>query len=608
MAPPKSRAIAWCSAKATRSTSHSSTPSRYQPAPPHSSFTYDNLAFDTTDPSGIKDAFEASLLDSSGHSLVNTIGAGRDAYFNITEGETAALGSGATLSGTTVTLDLAGVFAGTSATLVIRLVNNDSDHGTSVAITCVQCTSGSGGVLPFTSSPAQPPLAAAVATISSAPTLGSLSASGSGAASSLAIAQAAFSATSTTGAASTAQPIASPDYGNLPMRFEANQGQTDPSVKFLSRGSGYTLFLTATDAVLSLQNAASAADDSSESVQASPAAVLRTELVGANPTPNVSGLDLLPAQSNYIFGGDPSQWHTNVSNYGRVQYQNVYPGVDLIYHGSGSQLEYDFTIAPHVDPNLIALQFSGLDSSEIDAQGSLVLHVGENRVIERAPVIYQEFGGVKRTVTGRYIALGEDRFGFSIESYDPSQTLTIDPVLAYSTYFGGAGSDYGTIAVDSGGNIYIAGATSSTDFPTSNPIQNSNNGGALDTFVTKLNAAGTAVLYSTYLGGAGEDGAGGIRVDGSDNAYITGYTRSPDFPTVNPIQGFGGFEDRVRREVEPERFRVDLLNISRRQRSGPTARHRSRLDGSGLCLGQYPVHRFSDDGWRIPNISRRRRK
>jgi hypothetical protein len=135
-------------------------------------FTYDNLAFDTTDPSAIKDAFEASLLDSSGHSLVNTIGAGRDAYFNITEGETPALGSGATLTGTTVTLDLAGVFAGTSATLVIRLVNNDSDHGTSVAITCVQCTTGAGGVIPLVASKAISPFATDGDIVSSAPTLG----------------------------------------------------------------------------------------------------------------------------------------------------------------------------------------------------------------------------------------------------------------------------------------------------------------------------------------------------------------------------------------------------------------------------------------------------
>jgi RHS repeat-associated protein len=497
------------------------------------SFTYADLSFDTTDTNSIKDAFEASLLDSSGQTLVHTIGAGRDAFFNITEGQSPALGSEATLSGQIVTLDLAGVLAGTTATLVLRLVNNDSDHNTSIAITCVQCTTGSGSVLPLAAPTSKSVVTGGVAAAAPAAAVVWVDSAGHGAVSPPAIGQATVGTASGASVAAAGEPTAMAGYADLPMSFEPNQGQTDASVKFLSRGSGYTLFLPASEAVMSLVDSGSGDADNSGSSPSARSSVLRTQLVGANPSPDVVGLDSLPGASNYFTGSDSSQWRTDVPNYARVQYQNVYPGVDLIYHGQGRQLEYDFTVAPHADPGVIALQFKGADSSEIDAQGNLVLHVGSNDLVEHAPVIYQDVGGVRQSVPGGYVELGEGEYGFTIGSYDPSQPLVIDPVLIYSTYLGGSGEDDArAIAVDASGNAYVSGITSSTDFPTLSPFQTINHGGS-DVFVTKLNPAGSAVVFSTYLGGSADDAASGIAVDSAGNLYITGNVDSSNFPTTS---------------------------------------------------------------------------
>ena len=178
-------------------------------------------------------------------------------------------------------------------------------------------------------------------------------------------------------------------YGQLPLSFELNQGQTDPQVGFLSRGSGYALFLTPTESVLSLQTPAApgaAADP------AAPDAVLSMQLVGASATPQVVGLDQLPGTSNYLIGNDPSQWHTDIPNYAQVEEQSVYPGVDLVYYGNQQQLEYDFTVAPGADPGVIRMAFTGAESATLDDQGNLVLQTAGGAVVEQAPVLYQEIG------------------------------------------------------------------------------------------------------------------------------------------------------------------------------------------------------------------------
>jgi len=346
-------------------------------------------------------------------------------------------------------------------------------------------------------------------------------------------------------------------YGRLPLTFEANQGQTDPQVKFLARGRGYTLFLTGTEAVLALNQPQRARRESfmpSSAPSASSAVQLRLPLLGANPQPEVRGLDELPGKSNYFIGNDPSKWRTNVPTYGRVEYRNVYPGINLVHYGNQRQLEYDFVVAPGADPRAIKFEVEGAERIEIDEGGDLVMHVAGDEVRQHKPLVYQEVGGVYREIAGRFllrvpgpqsaIRSPKSEIGFEIGPYDPGQTLVIDPVLVYSTYLGGGGEDWGFgIAVDSAGNAYVTGRTGSTNFPTASPLQPTYGSGTHDVFVAKLNAAGSALLYSTYLGGSGDDDARGIAVDAAGSAYVTGYTTSSNFPTASPLQPANGGGD-----------------------------------------------------------------
>jgi hypothetical protein len=329
-------------------------------------------------------------------------------------------------------------------------------------------------------------------------------------------------------------------YGQLPMSFELNQGQTDPQVAFLSRGSGYALFLTPTESVLSLQAPAAVAPGIATD-QAATDSVLSMQLVGASATPQVVGLNELPGTSNYFIGNDPSQWHTDVPNYGQVEERSVYPGVDLVYYGNQQQLEYNFTVAPGADPGVIRMTFTGAESATLDDQGNLMLQTAGGPVVEQAPVLYQQSGGVRQSVAGHFVLEGNGQVGFSVGSYDRSQALIIDPILSYSTYLGGSGSDSGgSIAVDSAGDAYVTGITASTNFPTAHPLQ-ATSGANNDAFVAKLNPAGSALVYSTYLGGSDYDSADAIAVDSAGNAYVTGTTASTNFPTANPLRAtFGG--------------------------------------------------------------------
>jgi hypothetical protein len=311
-------------------------------------------------------------------------------------------------------------------------------------------------------------------------------------------------------------------YGNLPLSFEANQGQTAPQVNFLTRGHGYALFLTPAEAVLALS-------------QGGEENVVRMELVGGNPAAQAEGLDQQAGISNYYVGSDPGQWITNVPHYSRVEYPGVYPGIDLHYYGnSQTQLEYDFDVAPDASPAAIKLAFRGAQAVSLDGQGNLVLHTAGGDVVEQAPVAYQVMAGVRQPVAAHYLLEANGRLGFALGAYDPSHSLIIDPILSYSTYLGGSGGDSSDgIAVDSAGNAYITGSTGSTDFPTTTGVTQATYSGGGDAFVTKLNASGTALVYSTYLGGSGGDIAYGIAVDASGDAYVTGYTQSLNFPTVN---------------------------------------------------------------------------
>ena len=355
-------------------------------------------------------------------------------------------------------------------------------------------------------------------------------------------------------------------YGKLPLGFEANQGQADERVKFLSRTGAYSLFLTADEAVLALRGrqarkgkgTASAVLLSTKKTRAlAPEranSILHMKLRNANSAAQVTGTDELAGTSNYFIGSDPAKWRTNVPTYAKVKYVGIYSGIDLVYYGNQRQLEYDFIVAPGADPRRIAFDIRGAKQVRQDAAGKLVFKVGEEEIRWHKPVVYQEKEGTRQPVAAHYTITDTNRVGFEVAKYDTSKRLYIDPLITYSTYLGGSGADQGNgIAADSAGNAYITGQTASTDFPTMNPLQPFNGGGANGTaFVAKINATGSALVYSTYLGGSGGDYGAGIAVDGAGDAYVAGGTASTDFPTKNPLQpANGGGSDAFVAEINP---------------------------------------------------------
>jgi hypothetical protein len=308
-------------------------------------------------------------------------------------------------------------------------------------------------------------------------------------------------------------------YAKLPLTFEANDGQVNnPAVRFLSRGPGHSLFLAPAEATLKLRGAEGSS-------------VVRWQTVGGNRNARVVGESPLATKSNYFRGNDRSRWQTDVANFAKVRYEGVYPGIDVVYHGTHGQLEYDFVVAPKADPKRIRLAFDGADSMTIDATGALVLATASGDLVQPRPVVYQTVNGKRRIVEAGYAKLGAREIGFTLGKYDRNRELVIDPVVLYATYWGGSLYEGGyAMAIDSSNNVYLSGLVESTDFPTVNAIQSSN---AFDyeAFAMKINAAGTSVVYATYLGGTGHSEYGmGLAVDSSNNVYIVGATNSTDFP------------------------------------------------------------------------------
>jgi autotransporter-associated beta strand protein len=330
-------------------------------------------------------------------------------------------------------------------------------------------------------------------------------------------------------------------YGRIPLSFEANEGQVAAPVDFLARG-GYTLLLAPTGAVLSLHE------------PGAKTSVVTMQLVGANPRSPAVGQEQLATRSNYFVGDDPAAWKTNIPSFGQVAYQNAYPGIDLSYYGNQRQLEYDFLVNPGADPGVIRLHFQGTDSLGLDPEGNLILHTPGGDVLQHAPILYQETAGVRQNIPGRFTLKDTGDVEFAVGPFDHHRALTIDPVLSYSSYLGGSLQDFGNaIAVDGGGNAYVTGHTSSTDFPLAIPVGGSVNDGD-SAFIVKMNAAGTAVVYSDYLGGSGYDTAFGIAVDAAGNAYVTGQTSSTDFPTTPGAfqESSGGFDDAFVTQLNPD--------------------------------------------------------
>lgn len=305
-------------------------------------------------------------------------------------------------------------------------------------------------------------------------------------------------------------------YGKLALPFEPNLGQTDPRVKFLARGPGLQVFLTPTDAVYRLD----AAEGSS---------AIRLTLAGARRDARIGGLERLPGESHYLTGLAGGRPVTHVPHYGRVMVERVYRGIDLAYYGNLSQLEYDFIVAPDADPRAIAIDVQGADRLEIDTGGRLIIHTDAGSLVWKAPIAYQERAGERRTVASSYVMRGKNRIGFRVAEYDRRLPLVIDPILAYSTLLGGTGHDRAyAIAVDSDQSAVITGVAGAVDFPTTLGAYDRTSGGI---FVTKLNAAGTALVYSTFLGpGRGT----GVALQGG-HAYVAGYTFSGSFATAGAL-------------------------------------------------------------------------
>jgi hypothetical protein len=429
------------------------------------------------------------------------------------------------------------------------------------------------------------------------------------------------------------------NYGKIALNFEANTGQMNSSVKFLSHVRGYTLFLTSDGAVLALKEAESGIKNQearraklenrnskfqtrkskietrnskieirnskieTRKPTRAPGAssVLCMRFLGANPDAKVTGETELPGKANYLIGNDPKKWRVGVPTYATVRDAGIYPGIDLVYYGNQQQLEFDFVVAPGVDPSAIALGVrAGMapvpqtpdrpqgPPLQIAADGDLVIPTKGGEVRFHRPQVYQVVNGDRHLVAGDFALLGKHTVGFRLGSYDRAQALVIDPALAYSTLLGGSGffGDAGNaIAVDAAGDVYVAGSTTSANFPvTSGAYQTTNNAAAnqsINAFVSKLNPTGTELVYSTYLGGSGGEGnyiggdiANAIAADAAGNVYLAGQTYSSDFPVT---QGAFQTTNRAAANGDPNAF-VTKLNAT-----GTALVYSTYLGGSGLA-------------------------
>lgn len=320
----------------------------------------------------------------------------------------------------------------------------------------------------------------------------------------------------------------------LPLRFEPNVGQTNPIVRYWALGNGYRIALSELGVKFDLGTEFALVEAARH--RASPTArdaIIDLRLVHSNPHPRLEAERPEGSVSNYLMGKEPSRWHLGIPTFADVRYREIYPGVDWVLYGHSGELEYDFVIAPGADPHRIRFRFDGANRLSVDPYGDLLIQANEQVVRQRRPVVYQtSAAGDREYIEANYVLDHRD-VRVALASYDPRRELVIDPALAFSTYLGGSGGDYASaIAVDGAGNVYIAGVTSSVDFPTLQPFQAANPGQAA--FVSKLNAAGTALIFSTYLGGASE--VAGIAVDATGNVYVAGTTSSANFPVLNAFQ------------------------------------------------------------------------
>jgi uncharacterized protein (TIGR03437 family) len=304
----------------------------------------------------------------------------------------------------------------------------------------------------------------------------------------------------------------------LPLVFEPNRGQADSRVQYLARGPKATLWLTGDEAVLGIGRDA-----------------LRVRFEGGNPKPVVQAEEALPGKANYFIDKDASRWRHDIPLYGKVRYQDVYPGVDVVFYGNPGDLEYDLVLAPGADPRKIRLAYSGAKKMRVDAGGDLVFSIGTSEIRQHRPKVFQG----TRAIEARYQLRGRNRVGLSIADYDRSRALTIDPIITYSTYLAGSISELAqAVAMDAQGNVYVTGQTSSPNYPIVGGINapETNNSTPIP-FIAKINpsASGAAsVVWSTVLGGGSLGTFSlGVAVDTNGDVYAGGFTFSSfDFVTT----------------------------------------------------------------------------
>lgn len=359
----------------------------------------------------------------------------------------------------------------------------------------------------------------------------------------------------------TAQRKPQATLSTLPLAFVPNAGQSDQTVRFQVHGhQGESIFFTPSQMVLSLPIAPSsdpaaetAAQPNDRAQQNARSQAISIRFEGAKGASSISGVQKLPGVVNYLTSDDRSAWRTNLTTYAGIVYDELYPGIDLHYEGQSAALKGTYTVAPGADPAAIRWRYDRAAQMTVDQAGDLQIAIpspeqgrgqpdrGEDVTLtESAPVAWQEVAGKRSPVTVSYTIHANGSVGFRVGTYDRTRPLIIDPTLNYSTYVGGSGDDEGqAIAVDSAGNAYITGATGSVNFPTKTAFQSSRSNNR-DVFVTKLNATGTALVYSTYLGGGGNDFGASIAIDGSGSAFITGHTTSNNFPVANALQATPG--------------------------------------------------------------------
>jgi len=349
-------------------------------------------------------------------------------------------------------------------------------------------------------------------------------------------------------------PRLSPGFAALPLAFEPLDGQRE----FQARGPNYQVRIAPGRAELVLARTAAAQGtpltDRARSV-ASPSTTtraLRLDFTGANPRARTCADGRMPGKMNYLVGSDPARWRTGIAMYAQVRVEELYPGVNLVYYGNQQRLEYDFSVAPGADAGVIAMHFEGVDRLALDEAGGLVLGVGAEVVRQPRPVLYQEVGGHRRPISGGYVLKDARTVSFAAGDYDRSRPLVIDPTMIYSTYFGGNGNDiiWSVKVNPADQSVYFAGQTLSAQFPIALPgggAQPAFGGGGIngDAFVARVDSTGTNLLFFTYLGGTGDDGALDLALDSAGNAYVTGFTDSTNFPVV-PAGGVPGLPNSAR--------------------------------------------------------------